>query len=289
MATIIDGKQTAAEIKIELTQEVSELKAKGITPKLALLLVGNDPASEVYVNNKEKFCNAIGVDSIIERHPDSITEKEILDIIDTWNASKDIDGILVQLPLPKHIDETKILLAIKPSKDVDGFHPENVGRLVAGLPCYIPCTPQGIYELLKRYKIDTVGKHIVVVGRSNIVGKPIANLLIQKTPNANAVVTICHSAANNIADYTKTADIIIAAIGVPAFIKKEHIKDGAVVIDVGINSVSDANSPKGYRLVGDVDYNGVLDKVSAITPVPGGVGPMTIAMLLKNTIQAAKG
>ncbi len=289
MATIIDGKQTAAEIKIELTQEVSELKAKGIVPKLALLLVGNDPASEVYVNNKEKFCNAIGVDSIIERHPDSITEKEILDIIDTWNASKDIDGILVQLPLPKHIDETKILLAIKPSKDVDGFHPENVGRLVAGLPCYIPCTPQGIYELLKRYKIDTVGKHIVVVGRSNIVGKPIANLLIQKTPNANAVVTICHSAANNIADYTKTADIIIAAIGVPAFIKKEHIKDGAVVIDVGINSVSDANSPKGYRLVGDVDYNGVLDKVSAITPVPGGVGPMTIAMLLKNTIQAAKG
>lgn len=289
MATIIDGKQTAAEIKIELTQEVSELKAKGIVPKLALLLVGNDPASEVYVNNKEKFCNAIGVDSIIERHPDSITEKEILDIIDTWNASKDIDGILVQLPLPKHIDETKILLAIKPSKDVDGFHPENIGRLVAGLPCYIPCTPQGIYELLKRYKIDTVGKHIVVVGRSNIVGKPIANLLIQKTPNANAVVTICHSAANNIADYTKTADIIIAAIGVPAFIKKEHIKDGAVVIDVGINSVSDANSPKGYRLVGDVDYNGVLDKVSAITPVPGGVGPMTIAMLLKNTIQAAKG
>jgi len=287
MATIIDGKQTAAEIKIELTQEVSELKAKGIVPKLALLLVGNDTASEVYVNNKEKFCNAIGVDSIIERHPDSITEKEILDIIDTWNASKDIDGILVQLPLPKHIDETKILLAIKPSKDVDGFHPENVGRLVTGLPCYIPCTPQGIYELLKRYKIDTVGKHIVVVGRSNIVGKPIANLLIQKTPNANAVVTICHSAANNIADYTKTADIIIAAIGVPAFIKKEHIKDGAVVIDVGINSVSDANSPKGYRLVGDVDYNGVLDKVSAITPVPGGVGPMTIAMLLKNTIQAA--
>lgn len=288
MAIIIDGKKTAAEIKIELTQEVNGLKEKGIIPQLALLLVGNYTASEIYVNNKHKFCNDIGVASIIEKRNDNITEKEILDIINIWNADKNIDGILVQLPLPPNINETKILLAINPNKDVDGFHPENIGKLVTGLPCYIPCTPLGIYELLRRYNIDTIGKHIVVLGRSNIVGKPIANLLLQKTPNANAIVTICHSAAKNIADYTLSADIIIAAMGVPELIKKEHIKDGAVIIDVGINSIEDATKQKGYRLVGDVDYNCVLDKVSAITPVPGGVGPMTIAMLLKNTIQSAK-
>ena len=288
MVTIIDGKKTSAEIKIELIKEVEELKEKNITPQLALLFVGNDPASEVYVNNKHKFCNEIGVISIIEKCPENITEQAILSIISNWNADKNIHGILVQLPLPKHIDETKILLTIHPSKDVDGFHPENIGRLVAGLPCYIPCTPQGIYELLKRYNIDTKGKHIVVVGRSNIVGKPIANLLVQKMPNANAVVTICHSAAKNISDYTKTADIIIAAVGVPKLIKKDDVKDGVVIIDVGINRIADANAPKGSRLVGDVDYNDVLEKVSAITPVPGGVGPMTIAMLLKNTIRSAK-
>jgi methylenetetrahydrofolate dehydrogenase (NADP+)/methenyltetrahydrofolate cyclohydrolase len=190
--------------------------------------------------------------------------------------------------LPSHINETKILLNINPSKDVDGFHPANVGRLVTGLPTYVPCTPLGIYELLKRYQIELKGKHCVVVGRSNIVGKPIANLLMQKQSNANAIVTICHSAAASISYYTKQADIIIAAIGVPEFIKKDDIKDGAVIVDVGINRVEDATLLKGYKVVGDVDYNGVIDKVSAITPVPGGVGPMTIAMLLKNTIRSAK-
>ena len=288
MTTIIDGKKTAAEIKAELTIEVKELAKKNIIPQLALLLVGNDPASEIYVNNKHKFCNEIGVTSIIEKRTDEITEQEILNIIENWNTDKNINGILLQLPLPKHIDETKILLAIHPSKDVDGFHPENIGRLVAGLSCYTPCTPQGIYELLKRYNIDTNGKHIVVVGRSNIVGKPTANLFVQKMPNANAIVTICHSAAKNISDYTKNADIIIAAVGVPEFIKKDDIKDGAVIIDVGINRIVDAASPRGSRIVGDVDYKDVLPKVSAITPVPGGVGPMTIAMLVKNTIRSAK-
>ncbi|MCL2040063.1 MAG: bifunctional methylenetetrahydrofolate dehydrogenase/methenyltetrahydrofolate cyclohydrolase FolD [Bacteroidetes bacterium] len=288
MPIIIDGKKTANEIKIELTQEVNQLKEKDITPQLALLLVGNDPASEIYVSNKHKFCNDIGVASIIEKLPNNTTEKEILDRISIWNNDKNIDGILVQLPLPKNINETKILLSINPNKDVDGFHPENIGKLVAGLPGYIPCTPLGIYELLKRYNIDTSAKHIVVLGRSNIVGKPIANLLVQKTKYANAIVTLCHSAAKNITDFTLSADIIIAAMGVPELIKKQHIKDGAVIIDVGINSIADATKQKGYRLVGDVDYNDVLDKVSAITPVPGGVGPMTIAMLLKNTIQSAK-
>ena len=288
MAEIIDGKKVASEIKAELMQEVKELKEKNIVPQLALLLVGNDPASEIYVNNKHKFCNEIGVISIIERQPDNISEAKILEIIGKWNTDKNINGILVQLPLPKHINETKIILSINPSKDVDGFHPENIGRLVAGLPCYIPCTPQGIYELLKRYNIDTVGKHIVVVGRSNIVGKPIANLLVQKMPNANGIVTVCHSAAKNISDYTKTADIIIAAVGVPELIKKDDIKAGAVIIDVGINRITDSSVPKGSRIVGDVDYNNVIEKVSAITPVPGGVGPMTIAMLIKNTIRAAK-
>ena len=288
MTTIIDGKKISAEIKTELKEETKILKEKGIVPQLALLLVGNDAASEIYVNNKHKFCNEIGVKSIIERQPENITEKEILQIINNWNQDRNINGILVQLPLPKHIDETKILLAIHPSKDVDGFHPENVGRLVTGLPCYIPCTPNGIYELLKRYNIDTSGKHIVVVGRSNIVGKPIANLLVQKMPNANAIVTICHSATKNISDYTRLADIVIVAIGVPEFIKSDDVKEGAVIIDVGINRISDTSSPKGSRVVGDVDYNSVLEKVSAITPVPGGVGPMTIAMLLQNTIRSAK-
>jgi methylenetetrahydrofolate dehydrogenase (NADP+)/methenyltetrahydrofolate cyclohydrolase len=288
MAIIIDGKEISVQIKIELIQEVQELKHKGITPQLALLLVGNDPASEIYVNNKHKFCNEIGVVSIIEKRSKNVSEQEVLNIVNKWNTDKNINGILVQLPLPKHIDENKVLLAINPSKDVDGFHPENMGRLITGLPCYIPCTPQGIYELLKRYKINLNGKHVVVVGRSNIVGKPIANLLVQKEPNANAIVTICHSAAKNISDYTRTADVIIAAVGVPELIKKEDVKENAVIIDVGINRVLDSTKLKGYKVVGDVDYNGVLDKVSAITPVPGGVGPMTIAMLLKNTICSAK-
>ena len=288
MALIIDGKKIAAEIKNELISEVQALKVKNITPKLALLIVGSDPASQIYVKSKEKLCNEIGMASLVLHKEEAITENEILKIIRAWNDAPDIHGILVQLPLPKHINENKILLNINPSKDVDGFHPENIGRLVTGLPTYIPCTPLGIYELLKRYEIDLKGKHCVVVGRSNIVGKPIANLLVQKVPNANAIVTICHTAAHSMSHYTKQADIIIAAVGVPELIRGDDVKDGVVVIDVGINRISAPETEKGYKIVGDVAYNEVLQKASAITPVPGGVGPMTIAMLLTNTIRAAK-
>lgn len=289
MATIIDGKKIAAEIKNEIIEEVNTLKNQGIEPCLALLLVGDDSASDIYVRGKEKFCNEVGVKSIILRKTSDIAEEEVLQIIDEWNADDKVHGILVQLPLPKHINEQRILLRIKPSKDVDGFHPENVGRLVSGLPCFVSCTPQGIYELLKRYDINLQGKHCVVLGRSNIVGKPIANLLVQKEPHANAIVTLCHSATKDISYYTKQADVLIVAVGVPEFIKADDVKDGVVVIDVGINRILDASSPKGSRVVGDVAFEEVSKKASAITPVPGGVGPMTIAMLIKNTIKAAKG
>ncbi|MDR0926899.1 MAG: bifunctional methylenetetrahydrofolate dehydrogenase/methenyltetrahydrofolate cyclohydrolase FolD [Ignavibacteria bacterium] len=286
MAIIIDGKKVAAEIKNELAAEVQVLKTRGIVPKLALLLVGSDPASEVYVRNKHKFCIDIGIESLQVQKDASITEDEVLAIVNEWNNDPTVSGILVQLPLPKHINETKVLLSINPMKDVDGFHPENVGRLVAGLPTYVPCTPLGIWELLKRYEIDLSGKHVVVVGRSNIVGKPIANLLVQKQPNANAIVTICHTAAPDLSHYTKDADVLIAAVGVPELIKAKDVKDGVVVIDVGVNRINDSSKESGTRLVGDVAYEEVAPKASAITPVPGGVGPMTIAMLIKNTLQS---
>jgi len=286
MALIIDGKKIAAEIKNELISDVQKLKVKNITPKLALLIVGDDPASHIYVRNKEKLCNEIGAASLVLKKEETTTENEVLEIIKEWNNAPDIHGILVQLPLPKHINESKILLSINPSKDVDGFHPENVGRLVAGLPTFVPCTPLGIYELLKRYEIDLKGKHCVVVGRSNIVGKPVANLLVQKAPNANAIVTVCHTAAPSMSYYTKQADIIIAAVGVPEIIKGDDVKEGVVVIDVGINRIS-ADNEKGYKIVGDVAYDEVAKKAFAITPVPGGVGPMTIAMLLTNTVLSA--
>jgi methylenetetrahydrofolate dehydrogenase (NADP+)/methenyltetrahydrofolate cyclohydrolase len=288
MTTIIDGKKIASDIKIELEAEVKALKSKGITPSLALLLVGNNPASEIYVNNKHKFCNDIGLNSIVVRKEANTPEKDILETINEWNNAPNIHGILVQLPLPKHINETKILLNINPSKDVDGFHPENVGRLVAGMPTFVACTPLGIWELIKRYEIDTYGKHCVVVGRSNIVGKPIANLLVQKAPNANAIVTICHTAAQDIFKYTKEADILIAAVGVPELIKADNVKNNAVVIDVGINRIPDSTKTKGSRIVGDVKFDEVSLKASAITPVPGGVGPMTIAMLIQNTLRSAR-
>lgn len=288
MTTIIDGKKIAAEIKNENIQEVLKLKEQGIIPGLALLLVGNDPASEIYVKSKDKICSEIGINSLILRKNTSTTEQEILQIINEWNNDGNIHGILVQLPLPKHINETKILLSINPAKDVDGFHPENMGRLVENLPCYIPCTPQGIHELLIRYNIDTKGKHCVIVGRSNIVGKPIANIMLQKSQTANAIVTICHTGTNDMSKYTKMGDIVIAAVGVPNIIKSKDIKEGAVIIDVGINRIADETNPKGYVVCGDVDYKDVFNKVSAITPVPGGVGPMTIAMLIRNTIRSAK-
>ncbi len=284
MALIIDGKATSAQIKEELIIKTANLfKEKNIKPGLALLLVGEDPASKVYVGSKEKMCQALGYNSIVVRLPETASEEEVLSYVQQWNEAPDVHGILVQLPLPKHIDEQKVIQAIHPAKDVDGFHPENVGRLVIGMPCFLPCTPNGIMELIERYNIETKGKHTVVLGRSNIVGKPIANLMYQKTKNANSIVTICHTAAKDFSYYTKQADIIIAAMGVPELIKAEHIKEGAVIIDVGVNRVEDTSLTKGYYLTGDVDYKSVFEKVSAITPVPGGVGPMTIAMLMQNT------
>jgi methylenetetrahydrofolate dehydrogenase (NADP+)/methenyltetrahydrofolate cyclohydrolase len=284
---IIDGKKTAADVRSELKQKVIELKEKtGQVPGLVTILVGENPASQVYVNMKIKACSEIGMHSKLEKFDESISEKELLEIIDNYNNDPLFHGILVQLPLPKHIDEDKIIESINPQKDVDGFHPASVGKLVIGKDTFKSCTPYGIMELLKRYNIETKGKHVVVVGRSNIVGKPIANMLVQKEEGANAVVTICHSAAPDLSLFTKQADILIAAVGRANLITKQMVKEGVVVIDVGINRIDDPESKKGYKLVGDVDFNGVSEKSSYITPVPGGVGPMTIAMLLTNTLKA---
>lgn len=290
MAIIIDGKKTSQDIREELKLKVDKIKEeKGITPGLALLLVGEDPASKVYVNSKDKACKEVGINSIILRKDKDTSEEEILSIVDDWNNDDSIHGILVQLPLPKHVDENKVIMAIKPSKDVDGFHPENFGRLVIGLSGFVSCTPAGIVELLKRYEIDMKGKHVVVAGRSNIVGKPIANLLYQKKDYANSIVTICHTGSKDNRKYYKDADILIAAMGVPELIKADDLKEGVVVIDVGINRVDAPERPRGYRLTGDVAFEEVEKIANAITPVPGGVGPMTIAMLLSNTVKSANG
>ncbi len=290
MTFIIDGKIISNEIKEELKVKTKKLMdEKGIQPGLAVLLVGEDPASQSYVKSKEKSCIELGYKSIVLRKSSDISEEEVLNIVKDWNNDSTIHGILVQLPLPKHINENKVIMSISPMKDVDGFHPESFGRLVIGLPGFVSCTPSGIMEMLKRSNIKVKGKHVVVVGRSNIVGKPIANLLYQKKPDANAVVTICHTGADDIKKYTKQADILIAAVGVPELIKAEDVKDGVVVIDVGINRVEDPSKPKGYRLTGDVDFESVKEKASAITPVPGGVGLMTVAMLMKNTYLSASG
>lgn len=287
MAQIIDGKKVAEEIRAELKTKVGELiRAGKQVPGLVTILVGDNPASQSYVNSKSKACSEIGMLSKIEKRQENFSETELLKLVKSYNENKDYHGILVQLPLPKHINEQKIIEAIDPAKDVDGFHPVSVGNLVIGKDTFYPCTPYGVLELLSRYNIPTEGKHVVVVGRSNIVGKPVANMLLQKKKGANAVVTICHSAAADLTLFTKSADILIAAIGKAFFIKADMIKEGAVVIDVGINRVEDAASKKGYRLVGDVDFTEVEKKASFITPVPGGVGPMTIAMLLKNTFEA---
>jgi len=284
---IIDGKKTASEIKEELKTEISKIVKEGKNPPgLVTILVGDDPASSVYVKMKNKACAAIGMYSEIKKLDAETTEEELLSIIDDYNNNSKIHGILVQLPLPKHIDEDKIIESISPKKDVDGFHPYNVGNLVIGKETFKSCTPYGIVELLKRYNIETKGKHVVVVGRSNIVGKPIANLMLQKEEGANSIVTICHSAAKDLSYFTKQADILIAAIGRANFITEEMVKENVVVIDVGINSIDAPETKKGYKLVGDVDFENVSNKASYITPVPGGVGPMTIAMLLKNTLQA---
>jgi len=291
MAEIIDGKKISEEIFSEIKSELSKHKVK---PGLGLILVGNNPASEVYVKMKGKKCEELGYYSVTEKNPDSITEQQLLLQIEAFNSDEKIHGILVQLPLPKHINEMKIIEAIDYKKDIDGFHPINAGRMLIGEKCFIPCTPAGIMELISRYKIETSGKNIVVLGRSNIVGKPIANLLLQKNKNArlrngqaNATVTVCHSATENISEHTKQADIIIAAIGKANFVKTEMIKDGCIIIDVGINRIEDSTKKNGYKIVGDVDYDSCFNKASMLTPVPGGVGPMTIAMLMKNTLDSA--
>lgn len=283
---IIDGKKIAQEIRAELKTEIDKLKSAGKdVPGLVAILVGDNPASESYVRGKAKACEEIGMRAVTERHPSDMKEDELLNLIDSYNNNSKFNGILVQLPLPKHIDEEKVIEAISPKKDVDGFHPISVGNLVIGKPAFRSCTPAGIQELLIRYKIETKGKHFVVLGRSNIVGKPIANIMLQKKEFANSIVTVCHSAAQDVSYYTKQADILVAAMGSPKFVKADMVKDGVVVIDVGINRVEDNTASKGYRLVGDVDFDEVAKKSSYITPVPGGVGPMTIAMLLKNTFE----
>ena len=287
-AVSIDGKQVAKEIRAELEVQVRQLKAeKGIVPGLAVVLVGQDPASQSYVTAKEKACSEIGIYSDDNRLPAETSEAELLALISKLNADPKIHGILVQLPLPKHIDESRVILAIAPEKDVDGFHPVSVGKMVIGEKTFLPCTPHGVLQLLLRSGVKLDGAEVVVVGRSNIVGKPLANLLLQKSPYGNATVTICHTRTKNLAAHTLRADIVIAAAGRPKTITAEMIHSGAVVIDVGVNRVADASAKNGYRLVGDVDYLPVKEKASLITPVPGGVGPMTITMLLANTVQAA--
>lgn len=290
MTKILDGKVLAEKIKLELKEKTLELKLnKNITPGLALLLVGDNPASQVYVNMKAKTCESLGYYSIIKKLPKETQEYEVLNLINQWNNAENIHGILVQLPLPKHINEQKVIESILPEKDVDGFHPINVGKMLIGIPCLLPCTPAGIMELFKYYNVELNGKHAVVLGRSNIVGKPIAALMLQKNKYANATVTICHSNTKNLKEFTLEADILVVAMGNPEFIKSDMVKDGSVIIDVGTNRIDDPKLEKGYRLCGDVDYKDVFDKVSMITLSPGGVGPMTIAMLMNNTYKAAIG
>jgi len=286
---ILDGKKLSQDIKSEIATEVAEIKKQGgKIPHLAAVLIGNNPASESYVRSKVRSCDQVGFESTLIRKDDSITEDELLEIITELNESDDVDGFIVQLPLPKHIDEVKVTLAIDPKKDVDGFHPVNFGRMAQGLNCYLPATPFGIIQMIERYGIETSGKHAVVVGRSNIVGTPMSILLSRKAKVGNATVTLTHSRTKDLAAEVSRADIVIAAIGIPNFISADMIKEGAVIIDVGINRVDDESRKRGYRLVGDVDFDGVAEKASFITPVPGGVGPMTVTSLLMNTLKSSR-
>ena len=286
---ILDGKATAEAIRAEIKHEVDDIVAKGgRRPSLTAVLVGDNPASKTYVANKEKACADAGFTSDVIRLPKETTEEELLNIIRNINADSNIDGLIVQLPLPKHIDENKVIATIDPSKDVDGFHPVSAGKMMLGQDTFLPATPMGIMTLLERYGIETKGKNCVVLGRSNIVGRPMANLLSRKGYPGDCTVTMCHSRTKDIEKYTREADIIVAAIGIPFFVKEDMVKEGAVVIDVGINSIEDPSRKSGHRLVGDVDFEKVAPKCSYITPVPGGVGPMTIASLLQNTLKAYK-
>ncbi|HPQ51766.1 MAG TPA: bifunctional methylenetetrahydrofolate dehydrogenase/methenyltetrahydrofolate cyclohydrolase FolD [Spirochaetota bacterium] len=290
MAEIIDGKKVAAELRGEIQKEVMSLKEKtGMVPGLAVVIVGEDPASQVYVRMKGKGCEEVGMASFQHTLDAAITENELLELVETLNGKKEVNGILVQLPLPKHINEEKILNTIDPGKDVDGFHPVNVGKMVVGdESCFYPCTPYGCQILINRYMKDLKGKHLVIVGRSNIVGKPLANMMVQKNERANCVVTICHTAAPDIGYFTKQGDVLVVAAGRPGVVTADMVKPGAVVIDVGVNRIQHPDDPAKTKLVGDVDFDGVSKVASAITPVPGGVGPMTITMLLQNTVKAFK-
>ncbi len=287
-AKILSGTETAKVIREELKKEIDELKEKhNLTPGLVTILVGSDPASEVYVGAKERTSKNLGIYSERFDLPVETSEEDLLALVEKCNQNEKLHGILVQLPLPKHISEAKVLYAIDPEKDVDGFHPVNVGKMMLGEKCFLPCTPHGILEILERNNIETSGKEVVVLGRSNIVGKPIANLMLQKRPSGNATVTLCHTRTKDTAFHTKRADILVAAVGVPKMVTADMVKDGVVIVDVGVNRIGKTAEGKAI-LAGDVDFDSVKEKASAITPVPGGVGPMTITMLMMNTVQAAK-
>jgi methylenetetrahydrofolate dehydrogenase (NADP+)/methenyltetrahydrofolate cyclohydrolase len=289
MARLIEGRAIAEKVYLDLRQEIAEMKSKSVTPGLAVVLVGDNPASRAYVRSKDKMCRDLGLHSVKLELPSSTTQMELLARVEELNRDPTIHGILVQSPPPKQIDEAAIVRALDPRKDVDGFHPENVAKLVIGDPSgFVPCTPLGIQCLLTESKIDISGAHVVILGRSMIVGKPLALLLMQKNKDANATVTVVHSRSRDLENVTRSADILVAAIGQPNFVRADHVRDDTVVIDVGINRVEDAASERGYRLVGDVAFHEVSKKASAITPVPGGVGPMTIAMLMSNTVKACR-
>lgn len=287
-AEIISGKEVATEIREELAEEIKGLKTKGVTPGLGVILVGEDPASRSYVTAKERACEEIGIFSDDFRIPAETSQDELIDIIEKMNGDPKIDGILVQLPLPSHISEQEALMAVSPDKDVDGFHPVNVGKMMLGQEAVLPCTPNGVVEMMLRKGVKIEGSHVVIVGRSNIVGKPLAIMLVQKNDRGNATVTMCHTRTKNLKEMTRQADILIAAAGRPEVITADMVKEGAVVVDVGVNRVEDASRKRGYRLVGDVDFDKVKEKASFITPVPGGVGPMTITMLLASTVNLSR-
>lgn len=285
-AVVIDGKQVAADVRAEVAKKVADLKTKGITPCLAVILVGENPASVSYVTGKQKALAEVGMSDHSVKLPESTTEEELLKLIDQLNKDDSVHGILVQLPLPKHINEDKVIMAIDPSKDVDGFHPVSVGNLMIGRPGFLPCTPHGIIVMLQKAGIETSGKHAVVIGRSNIVGKPVSILLARK--DVNCTVTMCHTGTKNMAEITRQADILVVASGHPHTLTKDMAKDGAVIIDVGVNRIPDSSKKSGFRLIGDCDFDDLKEKASFITPVPGGVGPMTIAMLMQNTLESAQ-
>jgi methylenetetrahydrofolate dehydrogenase (NADP+) / methenyltetrahydrofolate cyclohydrolase len=290
MAKLIDGRAIAEKVYVDLRREIAELKSRDLTPGLAVVLVGDNPASRTYVRSKDKMSRELGLYSLKLELPASVTQAELLARVQELNHDPAIHGILVQSPPPKQIDEAAIVRALDPRKDVDGFHPENVAKLALGDPTgFVPCTPLGVQRLLVESKIEIAGAHVAILGRSMIVGKPLALLLMQKANGADATVTVVHSRSRNLEEITRSADILIAAIGRARFVKSEHVRKGSVIVDVGINRVDDATSERGYRLVGDVDFDDVAEKVSAITPVPGGVGPMTIAMLMANTVKACRG